>query len=257
MPHEDNFRLRGGSVGLLTAGFLVMPGMPELLEFNPAYVPAYGSALPDEMGFWERLANLASSLAIYRMRRAQRQKVSAALASAGLPAQPVPAVHAGQKGTGMFLSTNHWGYEYPVYHSPAVQLIGSLTAEEGKPLHGELGRWMETSGVPVIVICLGSTTFQSEDAITAFAAVIRELSAYRIVWKLKTEAEMVAARNALPGTEHRVWIDRWLPFNDLLAHEDTVLAVVHCGNSGMNEVMFHGVPFVGVPQMIDQVMTPP
>ena len=45
----------------------------------------------------------------------------------------------------------------------------------------------------------------------------------------------------------------WLPQNDLLGHRKTKLFITHCGNNGLHEAMYHGVPIIGFPFFGDQV----
>jgi hypothetical protein len=257
---ENTINLRGGSVGLLTAGFIVMPTNLGAFEFNPAYTPVVGTGLSNEMNFWERLRNLGQALAThFLLKSTLTPMLDTHFKRMGLPPQSLPPIDATRSGS-LFLLTNHWGYEYSVYHSPATRLIGSLTASDGKPLTGDLSAWMEEApGVPVIVLSLGSTSFQSKHMIRTFARTLRGLPDHRMVWKVKTEAELAEAAEEVRAAgvaADRVWLTRWVPYNDLLAHEATDMAIVHCGNNGMSEAMFHGVPVVGVPQFADQVGNP-
>src|SRR6218665_1265819 len=53
---------------------------------------------------------------------------------------------------------------------------------------------------------------------------------------------------------HNVRLLSWLPQNDMLGHTNTRLFITHCGNSGQHEMLYHGVPFIGIPLWADQVM---
>ncbi|ESO01582.1 hypothetical protein HELRODRAFT_81526, partial [Helobdella robusta] len=44
----------------------------------------------------------------------------------------------------------------------------------------------------------------------------------------------------------------WLPQNDVLGHPSTKLFITHCGNNGIHEALYHGVPMLGFPLFAEQ-----
>ncbi|ESO04461.1 hypothetical protein HELRODRAFT_79144, partial [Helobdella robusta] len=44
----------------------------------------------------------------------------------------------------------------------------------------------------------------------------------------------------------------WLPQNDVLGDPSTKLFITHCGNNGLHEALYHGVPMLGFPFFGDQ-----
>jgi UDP:flavonoid glycosyltransferase YjiC (YdhE family) len=49
-----------------------------------------------------------------------------------------------------------------------------------------------------------------------------------------------------------VYIDSWLPQDDILAHPNVKLFISHCGIGGIVEAKYHAVPIIATPLIGDQ-----
>ena len=58
--------------------------------------------------------------------------------------------------------------------------------------------------------------------------------------------------DTLEGQPKNVFISKWLPQDDVLAHPNIKLFISHCGLGGMIEAKYHGVPIIGLPLFGDQ-----
>lgn len=56
----------------------------------------------------------------------------------------------------------------------------------------------------------------------------------------------------LEGKPENVFIGKWLPQDDILAHKNVKLFISHCGMGSTVESKYHGVPIVGIPIFADQ-----
>merc|ERR1711923_308583 len=44
----------------------------------------------------------------------------------------------------------------------------------------------------------------------------------------------------------------WIPQNDLIGHPKTKLFITHGGTNGLYEAIYHSVPMLGLPLLVDQ-----
>jgi len=58
--------------------------------------------------------------------------------------------------------------------------------------------------------------------------------------------------DTLDGKPENVLIGKWLPQDDILAHQNVKLFISHCGLGGVVESKYHGVPIIGMPIFADQ-----
>ena len=68
--------------------------------------------------------------------------------------------------------------------------------------------------------------------IKAFASLKQQ-----VIWKWESDE--------LPGKSDNVFIQKWMPQSDILAHPNVKLFITHGGLLGTTEAIFHGVPVIG------------
>lgn len=66
----------------------------------------------------------------------------------------------------------------------------------------------------------------------------------RVLWKFENES--------LANVPSNVMIRKWLPQNDILAHENVVLFIAHGGLFGTSESLYYGIPLLVIPFFGDQ-----
>lgn len=97
-----------------------------------------------------------------------------------------------------------------------------------------------------IFFSLGSnakSTFLSKEIIAVLLKVFAKLK-QRVVMKWESDT--------MEGQPGNVFIGKWLPQDDILAHPNTKLFISHCGLGGIVEAKYHGVPIIGFPLFGDQ-----
>lgn len=133
---------------------------------------------------------------------------------------------------------------------PMVIPVGGLQIAAPKPLPADLEQLFNESHVGVVYFSLGSN-IQSEQLgakrLSEIIEAFRALPAYTFLWKIDLAG--LDLEQTLPANVH---VRQWLPQNDILAHEKTLLFISHGGGLSTQETTWFGVPMLGVPVFLDQ-----
>ncbi|CAG9863738.1 unnamed protein product [Phyllotreta striolata] len=81
-----------------------------------------------------------------------------------------------------------------------------------------------------------------KEQLDIFLRVFKKLP-QRILWKCELD---------IPNTPNNVFLSKWVPQPDVLAHPNTVAFVTHNGLLSTTEAMYFGVPMISVPVFVDQ-----
>ncbi|KAL6954034.1 UDP-glucuronosyltransferase 2A1 [Sarracenia purpurea var. burkii] len=104
---------------------------------------------------------------------------------------------------------------------------------------------MDDAKQGVIYFTLGSlvrTSTLPKHIIKAFRDAFAELPV-KVLWKFELE---------LQDIPENVYISKWFPQSDILAHPNLTAYVTHGGQLGTLEAVHNGVPLVGIPMFHDQ-----
>jgi glucuronosyltransferase len=77
-----------------------------------------------------------------------------------------------------------------------------------------------------------------------------QLPQYNFIWKFESEIDKLPT---VPSKN--VFIAKFLPQNDILAHQKVKAFVTHSGLLGTQEAMWYGKPMIGIPFFCDQIRT--
>ncbi|KAJ7389460.1 UDP-glucuronosyltransferase 1-1 [Desmophyllum pertusum] len=146
----------------------------------------------------------------------------------------------------MVLIMGHFALEYPQPILPATKLVGPLTVKPPNPLPRDLEQFVNGAGDKGMILfslgTLGDSVLQKHQ-VEMLANVLGRLE-QRIIWRLK--------RYIPEDLSSNIKVVRWIPQNDLLAHNSTKAFISHTGHNSLYEAAFYGVPLVCVPLFADQ-----
>ncbi|XP_069186025.1 UDP-glucuronosyltransferase 2B1 isoform X2 [Procambarus clarkii] len=147
----------------------------------------------------------------------------------------------------VILVHSHWIIDYPKLMPPHVQYIGCIQCGPPAPLPPYIDRWMSEASTGVVVFSLGFTGYEATSVPT------RVMDAFLAAFSRLQQRVLLRFNPALlPYVPDNIMVVDWLPQHDVLGHPNTVLFVTHCGQNGINEAVYHGVPIVGFPIFADQ-----
>src|SRR6218665_421803 len=133
---------------------------------------------------------------------------------------------------------HHMGVPFPVF--PYLIAVPGLSARPAEPLDAKMEALFNENNNGIIVMSFGSMVRHiPSDVIHKFLEAFSRL-------KQTVIARMEPPTDGMTVPSN-VKLFSWLPQNDILGHANTRLFITHCGNSGQHEMLYHAVPFVGLP----------
>lgn len=245
----------GLTIGVVLGSYLKLPMVFNVRWINTgeshftiapsplSYIPVPGSELHDHMDFLGRFKNML--LYLYSMVE-QHLIINPAyseLLQKHFP--PGTDLLSLQLAADIWLVRGDFVFEFPRPTMPNVVYIGGFQCQEARPLPAELEAFMQSSGEHgVVVMSLGTLVSALPSEVTeAIAAAFAELP-QKVVWKFVGKKPSALGNNTM--------LTKWMPQNDLLGHPKTRAFVAHGGTNGMYEAIYHGVPVLGLPLLLDQ-----
>ncbi|XP_071539169.1 UDP-glucuronosyltransferase 2A3-like [Panulirus ornatus] len=209
----------------------------------PSAVPFILSHYRDVMTFTQRIANHLHALASHLVMQVQLA-VTGYQIRRYLPSCPPPSTLLADM-SGMLINS-HPALDYPRLLPPSFINVGGLQVHPPRPLPQDLEEWMGGSGPAGTILFTMGFIFNSHvvpsDVINNFMRAFGRLP-QRVLMKLE---------GTYPRPPPNVKVVSWIPQQDVLGHNRTVLFFTHCGMHGVLEALYHGVPMVGMPIFADQ-----
>ena len=137
--------------------------------------------------------------------------------------------------------------DYPRPLRPHFKFIGGFYVEEAKPLPEDLEEFLKSAGNHGAIVMSFGTLLSHElnDLLSVFYNVFSRLQ-QRVIWGN-------LGAKSINGSSSCVLQRQWIPQNDLLGHPKTKLFITHCGMSATHEAIYHGVPVLALPVVLDQM----
>uniref|UniRef100_A0A182KE60 UDP-glucuronosyltransferase n=1 Tax=Anopheles christyi TaxID=43041 RepID=A0A182KE60_9DIPT len=209
-------------------------------------VPSIMLGLTNPMSFTDRIANLGGFLfdEIFALvwKYYQRQSYEE-----HFPPGQYPAYEAVRNNVSLVFLNHHFTKGTPRPYVPAMIEVGGLQIKDKpSPLPEDVRQWIEGAEDGVIFFSLGTNLLSSSippELLSAILQTFRTLK-QRIIWKWDSQD--------MPNKPSNVMLKDWLPQDDILAHPNVRLFIMHGGLGGIAESLYHGVPLVGIPMFGDQ-----
>ncbi|KAK3860902.1 hypothetical protein Pcinc_033082 [Petrolisthes cinctipes] len=212
---------------------------------NPSYAPNFLTDFPAPLSMWHRFINTLGhiGLAFY-----WRNWVTVPLVQKEITAQfpDLPPLLDIERNLSLALINTHFTISKTMPVLPSEVEVGTMHCRPAQPLPQDLETWISGAGPEgVIYFSLGSVAKGSSmptEYRDAFIEAFRRLP-HRVIWKYEGE---------LKGVSDNVLIQKWLPQQDILAHNKVKVFITHGGLLSLQESIYHATPLLSIPIFGDQ-----
>ena len=214
---------------------------------SPAVEPSQMVPFTNKMSFIERLSNFGISL-MFNFVLGSFLTVDNSLLAEYVPDGGVFSFSELYRRSEMWLvNFENLCLDYPRVTAPHYQYIGGSSGVDAKPIPSELSQFVNGAEHGLIVLSFGSIPFLSDWKTEKAETFMKAFG------RLKQRVIIRYTGSPIENIPSNVLVQKWLPQNDLLGHNKTVLFITHCGNNGQVEALYHSVPMLAFPIMGDQV----
>nr|XP_008196344.1 PREDICTED: UDP-glucuronosyltransferase 2B9-like [Tribolium castaneum] len=151
-----------------------------------------------------------------------------------------------EKNMSLMLINYNPVFNYVEALPPNMIPVGGLHIQP-KRLPDDLKKILDNAKFGAILFSLGSNVRSKELGPERIQAIIKTFSKLKqtVIWKFENDK--------LEGIPANVHIRKWVPQNDILGHPNTILFISHGGLLSSHEIMYNGVPVIGIPFFLDQL----
>ncbi|XP_017113510.1 UDP-glucosyltransferase 2 [Drosophila elegans] len=214
------------------------------LSYNPLLL----SSRTERMGFEDRLRNVWEASIIWLHKRIIHLPTQRDLYAKYFP-NARKSLKEVLDSFSLMLLGQHFSLSYTRPYLPNMIEVGGLHLQQqrkSQPLPEELAKFVEQSPQGIIYFSMGSN-IKSADLPAATRQVLMETFAslpQRVLWKFEDDQ--------LPEKPPNVFISKWFPQPDILAHPNVKLFITHGGLLSTIESIYFGKPVLGLPVFYDQ-----
>lgn len=206
--------------------------------FLPSVIPSFLTKFSDSMSFFDRLLNTFNFIGMNLLGRFSQAMDVIREAGENLTRQDLIDLAAKCE---LYLYNYDVILSYAVPAMPNHVMVGGITAGPAQPLPPALNSFFERVKNGIALVTFGSNVGDlSQKTSGIMERALRRLS-IDVLWKRESE-----------GEDGNIKTMKWLPQNDILGRPETKVFVSHCGNNGVFEALYHGVPLVCVVLFGDQ-----
>lgn len=197
-----------------------------------SYVPNRTLGFSDKMTFWQRLGNIAFTL--YEDYQFQSfMKFQSEIYESAFPRKDKPALADLRKNVSLVLLNSHFTIGYPRPYAPNMIEIGGIqiNRKAARPLPKDILEFIEGAEHGCVYFSMGTMLQSSELTVQVRNDFLKAFSKLkqRVLWKWETED--------LLGKPDNVFIAKWFPQDDVLAHRNVKLFITQGGLHSLTEAV--------------------
>ncbi|EDW38380.1 GL12043 [Drosophila persimilis] len=214
------------------------------LSYNPMLL----SSRTEQMSYEERLWNVWEAAVVWLHKRLVHLPTQRQLYGKYFP-QAQQSLEQVMDSFSLMLLGQHFSLSYPRPYLPNMIEVGGLHLEQQRtvqPLPADIAEFVEQSPHGVIYFSMGSNIKSADLPPSTRKVLMETLGALpqRVLWKFEADQ--------LEDKPENVFISKWFPQPDILAHPNVKLFITHGGLLSTIESIFFGKPVLGLPVFYDQ-----
>ncbi|KAJ8918833.1 hypothetical protein NQ315_011119 [Exocentrus adspersus] len=150
--------------------------------------------------------------------------------------------------TSIMLLNSHASTTYPATLTTSVIEIGGFHVSQPKTLPSDIKKYLDEASEGAIFFSMGSNLKSADLPKEKLDGILRAFSKLKqkVLWKFED--------SDIPNKPNNLFISKWMPQSDILAHPNVIAFITHGGLLSTTEAIHHGVPMIGVPVFGDQKM---
>ena len=214
--------------------FKLIPG-PSPLSFVPHSLLSF----TDKMTFTQRFLNTVMTIFEHLYLEAFYFPKQKELYETHFPNAKI-SFNEMKRNVNFVLLNSHFSINAPRPYVPNMVEVGGMHINRvPNPLPKNIKGILDNAKHGVIYFSMGSAIqsklfpVEKRDALIKTFANLKQ----QVIWKWESDD--------LPGKSDNIFIQKWMPQSDILAHPNVRLFITHGGLLGTTEAIFHGVPVIG------------
>ncbi|XP_015837439.2 UDP-glycosyltransferase UGT5 [Tribolium castaneum] len=215
-------------------------------QLYPSYIPWYGLPYTTDMTFTERVWNFLFTYTDVLKRHLSLYKKEHNLAKEVF-GENIPPMDELERHISLVLANTDPILNYPQPVAPNLIPVGGLHTRKSENLEipQDIQVILDNAKHGVIVFSLGTNVRSDKLNKRTQKALLDAFSKLEetVIWKFESEIE---------NLPKNVIVRKWLPQNDILGHPNVKLFIGHGGALSTQEAIYHGVPMLCIPFVVDQ-----
>ncbi|XP_046806360.1 UDP-glucosyltransferase 2-like [Lucilia cuprina] len=212
-----------------------------------AYTPRITSSFTERMNFKERLINMWHHILMLWHLEFVHKPLHDAFYKEYFP-KAQRSLEKLRQNISLILLNQHFSLSFPrSYVTNMIEVGGFHIQHKAQNLSQDIEDFINSSVQDVIYFSMGSN-IKSEHFPASIRQVLLETFAslpYKILWKFENPSLMEKRPT-------NVFIQKWFPQADILAHPRVKLFITHGGLLSLIESIYHSKPVLGIPVFFDQ-----